>query len=401
MWMLAGVVTLIALAWYMYRSRREDRRRLTSISTRDTRGRYLGSPPAGSLYTFVSRNHLAPIQRLGVEGAPPIRLRVKRKRWWDRLFTALGVSVACRTGNPDFDRSFYLVTDATPICRAMIDSPRTQELMLRLESMCEPNRMKFRQLVVRRGRVWIEMVARKRKEQPHTVHLAQSFVPVLHDLSEAMEAEIPERVRGARDHFAWKAALIVGISSAMFITGIVFSARHVFFPLPAPLESQPLITASIVTGGAIIGLLIVLTFTWLGRTSRTHLVLLELVLVGTVGAGLTSYSLLREANMALDFSKGERHVVEVLDKRRVVGRHTSYYLDLDSWREGQEAPKLKVGMSLFSKVRSGYPLVVEEHPGVLGIRWVRLIPPRFRYVGESGKTTSKTPEPLQGGDQSH
>lgn len=389
MWMLAGLVTLIALAWYMYRSRREDRRRLATISTRDTRGKYLGSPPAGSLYTFVSRNHLAPIERLGVEGAPRIQLRVKRKRWWDRLFTALGVSVACRTGNPAFDRSFYLVTDATPICRAMIDSPRTQELMLRLQSMCEPNRMKFRQLVVRRGRAWVEMVARKRKELPHTVHLAQSFVPVLHELSEAMEAEIPERVRGARDDFAWKAALIVGISSAMFITGIVFTARHVFFPLPAPLDSQPLITASIVAGGSVIGLLIVLTFTWLGRTSRTHLVLLELVLVGTIGAGLTSHSLLREANMALDFSAGERHVVQVLDKRKVVSRHTSYFLDLDPWREGQETPTLRVGMTLFSSVRSGRPIMVEEHPGALGVHWVRLAPPPRQVAEDQSGTGSQ------------
>lgn len=383
MWMLTGVITLIGMTWYMIRARRENRWPVTRISTRDFRtGKHLGTPPEGSLYSYIDRRHLAPLQRIGYEHAPNMDLRVKRKRWWDRLFTALGISVACRTENRDFDRSFYLITDVAPVCRALKICPRTQELMLRLEALCEPNGLRFRQIVMRRGRVWLEVVSRKRKKPPHGVALAESFVPVLRELSETMDAEIPDTARNVKDHFAWKAAAIVGMSSASFFTGIYLVGKEVFVPSTPPLAEQPFIIASLIASASIVASLVVLTMTWLGRTSRTHMVLMEVIFVGSIGFALTSYTLLREANMALDFSAGERHVVQVLEKHSTHGRPSSFYLNLEPWDDAQDVTTLRVGILLYSKVRSGYPVVIEEHPGALGIRWVRIIPPRFRYVGE-------------------
>ncbi|MFO7581452.1 hypothetical protein [Guyparkeria sp.] len=389
MWMLTGVITLIGMTWYMIRSRRENRWPLTPISTRDFRtGKHLGTPPEGSLYFYADRQYLAPLQRIGYEHAPDIELRVKRKRWLDRLFTALGISVACQTDNRDFDRSFYLVTDAAPVCRALKVSPKTQELMLRVEALCEPNGLRFRQIIMRRGRVWLEVVSRKRKKPPSGVQLAQSLVPALRELSETMDAEVPETARNVKDHFALKAAVIVGISSATFMAGIYFLFKPIFLPGRTPLDEHPFIIASLVTAALIVALLVVVTMTWLGRTSRTHLVLMELIFVGSIGFALTSYTLLREANMALDFSTGQRHVVQVLEKHSVSGRPPIFYVNLEPWGDLQDVTEIRVSIFFYGKVLSGYPLVVEEHPGAFGISWVRLIPPRFRYVEETPASTS-------------
>ncbi|KTG17860.1 MULTISPECIES: hypothetical protein [unclassified Guyparkeria] len=389
MWMLTGVITLIGMTWYMIRSRREDRWPVTRISTRDFRtGKHLGTPPPGSLYDYRDRRYLAPIQRIGYDAAPQIQVRIKRKRWWDRLFTTVGISVACRTGNPAFDRAFYLVTDAAPVCRALNLCPQTQQQILELKGRCEQQDLRFRQVRIRRGRVWLEVVARKRKLAPRGVDLAQSFVPHLRELSATMDAEIPETALNVKDHFTWKAAAIVGVSSATFFTGIYLLGKEVFVPSTPPLEEQPFIIASLITSAVIVALLVVLTMTWLGRTSRTHLVLMELVFIGSIGFALTSFTLLREANMALDFSAGERHVVQVLEKHSTHGRHSSFFLNLEPWGDLQDVTTLRVGIFLYGKVRSGYPVVIEEHPGALGIRWVRIIPPRFRYVGETADSSS-------------
>lgn len=385
MWMLTGVITLIGMTWYMIRTRRENRWPLTPISTRDFRtGKHLGTPPEGSLYSYTDRGYLAPLQRIGYEHAPDIELRVKRKRWWDQFFTALGISVACQTDNRDFDRSFYLVADAAPLCRALKACPKTQELMLRIEALCEPYGLRFRQIVMRRGRVWLEVVSRKRKKPPSGVALSQSLVPVLRELSESMDAEIPETARNVKDHFALKAAVIVGISSATFMTGIYLLFKPIFLPGRTPLDEAPFIIASLVTAALIVALLVVLTMIWLGRTSRTHLVLMELIFVGSIGFALTSYTVLREANMALDFSAGQRHVVQVLEKHSVSGRPPSFYVNLEPWGDLKDVTEIRVSIFFYGKVLAGYPLVVEEHPGAFGIDWVRLIPPRFRYVDESG-----------------
>ncbi|WP_322520549.1 hypothetical protein SR882_07050 [Guyparkeria halophila] len=396
MWMLlAGVIALIGLTVYFYRLRRDDRWKAKPLLSRRQRKREpFQTPPEGTLYSFAARPSRKTIERLGYEKAPDIHLRVKRKRWWDRLFSALGISVACRSDNPKFDRTLHLVTDAAPVCRAMQTSPKTQALMLRLADSCEPNGVRFRQFVVRRGQLWIEVVAKKRKKGSPPMVLADTFVPDLRELSEAMEQEIPETARGVEDQVNKKAALIGSICVALFLGGFLFFSRQILFPIPAPLEIWPLVEMAFVTAIAVFAALVVFTFAWMGRTTRTHVVLIEVVLTGILGAGLTSYSVLREANMAFDSSSGERHVVEVLKKEISHGhRSTSYYLHLAPWHESQGDTQLEVGTSLFNAVRSGYPLLVEEHPGALGVSWVRLIPPRFRYVDESGNPVSENTTP--------
>ena len=396
MWMLlAGFAVLIGLTAYFYRIRRDDRWKAKPLLSKRQRKREpFQTPPEGTLYSVATKPSRKTVERLGFGNAPDIHLRVKRKRWWDRLFTVLGISVACRADNPEFDRAFHLVTDIEPICRAMKTSPKTQEIMLRLADACETNGVRFRQFVIRNGQVWIEVVAKKRKKGPTPMVLAETFVPELRELSAAMEQEIPATARGIEDQVNKKAALIGSLCLALFLGGFLFFFRQIFFPIPAPLEIWPLIEMAFFTGIAVFAALVVFTFAWMGRTSRTHVVLIEVVLTGIIGAGLTSYSVLREANMAFDSSSGERHVVDVLKKEvSHGGRSTSYYLHLAPWHESQGDTQLEVGTSLFNAVRTGYPLLVEEHPGALGVSWVHLIPPRFRYVDESGNPVSGNTTP--------
>ncbi|MCL7744004.1 hypothetical protein LV476_03430 [Guyparkeria hydrothermalis] len=394
MWMLAGVLALIGLTVYLYRTRRKDQWKLRPFPSKVGKRQPAVTAPDGALYTFKTRPNRPPLHRFGYEKAPDVEMRVKRKRWWDRPFTAVGISVTCRTGNPDFDRAFYLVTDVAPVCRAMSMSPRTQAMMLDIKAASESTGVQFRQFVLRRGQIWIEVATKKRKQFVAALPtLAKVVVPSLRELSEVMETELPDTARHMKDHVTPKAALISSIGGALFIGGIFLLLRQIFFPQPAPLETWPLVEAALLAAPIGFGLLVVLTLTWMGRTSRTHVVLLELLVTGLIGAGLTSYSLLREANMALDFSPGERHVVEVREKEVSQGRHTHYYLHLAPWHESQDFTEFSVSSSLFDAVREGFPLVIEEHPGALGIGWVRLIPPRFRHVEESTASTSPSPTP--------
>ncbi|WP_018867970.1 MULTISPECIES: hypothetical protein [unclassified Thioalkalivibrio] len=374
MWMMAGIVTLIGLAMLFYRERLEDRWRPVRFSPVDTMtGQRQERPPEDALYNSRDRRHLAPLERVGFHHAPDVVFRAKRRRWWDAVFTGVGLSVACRTGNRAFDRAFHLVSDQDSICRALKTCETTQRLMLQIMEICETNGYRFRQLRVRDQQVWVEVVSRRGHDRLPTVELVRAFMPSLRELSAALDGEIPEAARGRGDRSAWKAALMTGISTALLITGVVHSAGRIYVPLPNLVAPATMVPLAMVSGAVIVGALIALTIAWLGRTSRTHLVVLELVLVGFIGASITSYSLAREANMTLDFSPPELHVVEVLDKTYSPGyRRTSYYLWLKGWDGAVDRDRILVGRSLYNEADKGGQLLLKEYPGRLGFTWVRL-----------------------------
>ena len=375
MWMFAGFVTLIGMAVWVYRRRLEDRWERRSSSTSEPVPGYQQAPPLGDpLYNYVDRGrHSAPLERIGYYPAPDVEFRVKVRRWWDVLFTTIGLSVACRTGNPEFDRTFYLVADQAPLCRTLKACGTTQEAMLRIYRECEANGLRFRQLRIRCVRVWVEVVAQRRRSRSRLSAPLKVFVPLLRELSEAMESEIPETARGQKDPLAWKAVLIVSISSAMLITGFLFLHQRIFWPLPGPIRASEMVSLSISTGIVVFALLAAVTIAWLGRTSRTHLVLIELALAGLIGAAMTSYGLLRDVNMSFDRSSALGHPVEVRDKTAERGRgYTLHYLKLSGWDGPQEKRGIRVDRWLYHSVRAGDRLLLEEYPGRLGVPWIRL-----------------------------
>ncbi|WP_018878062.1 MULTISPECIES: hypothetical protein [unclassified Thioalkalivibrio] len=376
MWMLAGLVTMIGMAVIGYRHRMEDRWKLQALTFNNPyTGTPMGNPPEDALYSEQETgSRRAPLQRIGFDQAPDIELRVKARRWWDYPFTAIGLSVACRTGNRAFDRAFYLVTDQQSLCRALTGCATTQARMLRLLEQCEEQDVRFRQLRVRRERIWVEVKSPRRRKKPRPIVLARAFVPGLREIAEALEAEVPAAVRGRREPFAWKAALFAGASTALLMGGTALLAPIMFSPLPAPASATGLLSLAFTLATVVVGSLMALSIALLGRTSRTHLVLLELALAGYLGALMTSYGLLREVNMAFDQAAPAQYVVEVQEKTTMRSSRggTRRYLRVDGWDGPQRGYGVKVGGALYRSVREGDRLLLEEYPGRLGAPWIQM-----------------------------
>lgn len=375
MWMLTGLVTMIGMAVIGYRARMEDRWKLEALTLINPyTGKRMGDPPEGALYSEQETgSRRAPLQRIGFDRAPDIEMRVKARRWWDYPFTAIGLSVACRTGNRSFDRAFYQVTEQRSICRALKGCATTQARMLRLLDECEKQNVRFRQIRVRRQRIWVEVKSSRWRKEPRPILLARAFAPLLRDISEALEAEIPAAVRGRREPFAWKAALFTGASTALLFGGLVLLAPIMLSPLPAPASMAGLLSLALPVAAIVIGSMMVLTIVLLGRTSRTHLVLLELALVGYLGALMTSYGLLREVNMALDHAAPNQYVVGLQEKTVRRGRGgTRRYLRVAGWDGPQSRMGVQVGGALYRSVREGDQLLLEEYPGRLGVPWIQM-----------------------------
>ena len=77
------------------------------------------------------------------------------------------------------------------------------------------------------------------------------------------------------------------------------------------------------------------------------------------------------ANSLLDGGAAASFVLPVVEKHSSSGKHTSYYVTVESWRPGQYAHSFEVGYSIYSGVQKGRTRVhLTTRPGRLGHEWI-------------------------------
>ena len=86
-----------------------------------------------------------------------------------------------------------------------------------------------------------------------------------------------------------------------------------------------MLTQGALYSAGIVTLLIIMTLFILGRSSRTHLVLVELLLVGSIGTYLTVSAQMRDLNMEMDESLAMEYEVEIRDMEIDSGRRSTNY----------------------------------------------------------------------------
>lgn len=112
-------------------------------------------------------------------------------------------------------------------------------------------------------------------------------------------------------------------------------------------------------------------FMVLGKTARTHLVLLELITIGYFGAVASTFSLARDINIEWDTGTPKQYVVQVYNKTIHRGRkHTSYYLHVDDWLNQGQQKRISVSGSKYRDIDIGEKLEIDQYPGYLGFKWV-------------------------------
>jgi hypothetical protein len=201
---------------------------------------------------------------------------------------------------------------------------------------------------------------------------AREIVPGLRAIADAMEASPFTRISLWRDPFVYRAAGILSLSTALALNGIAQWLRLRMFDGPITLDRTELFMDALGGGVAAVLVLVVATVLLLGRSARTHLVLIELLLVGAAGAVATTAAELRDANMEFDGTPASEYVVLAEGKRTVHHRKgpDEFYLLVNDWREGHGYVKLEVSRELYRTARIGDRIRVYEKPGYFHYRWL-------------------------------
>ena len=313
---------------------------------------------------------------IGVRGAGRLRFALQPEDGSSRLAKRIGLSVEHQTGDALFDERLYVVSDDPVVCRTLSESSGLRERVLKLVSPGIP--VRFSELQCAAGRLWVRYDARA-AFKPHEVteagravsaHLAR----IAEELSR-VEVRFADRLR---DPFILRAALVLACSTALGLYGLFAVIRMVMESSPPAMvhpfgvfgSSAPF---SFLVLAALVGIGVVL----LGRTSRAHLVLLEVLLVGGFGAFTSGYLLYRDTNRALDERPGTALELRVHDREVRGGKYKSYHLVLEDFAEGKPSRShrrsVSVSHALWSSAPPGSSVRLTLREGGLGHRWVESI----------------------------
>lgn len=361
MWFLFGFITTLMFALY-YGYKRFNAR------WRGERGRI------GAVEYEYAPEHRKDVLvgfKIGIEAYGDYDFALRRETWFDRWCKRVGIASEHQVGSDEFDREIYVISDDPQFCQVLSSKSEMRDHVMLLfrsgaSKFCELKEIRYNQ-----EKLWLDYKVKDGFRRETIQKFAEEYSPRLVLMAAELVKAGQEVKKQRRDPFLIKSILLLSISSGMLINGFLQFMRINLSELPLTLEVGELIGHAIGLGLVIVALLIVATIYLLGRSSRTHLVLLEIILAGSLGAFVTSAAELRDLNMELDRGEAAHHVVKALGKHISKGRKsTSYYLHVEDWTGRERSLRLSVGSGLYGRVAVGDAIEIVEKPGYFGYRWM-------------------------------
>ncbi len=339
-------------------------------------------PSGGETYEFsVTRGRNRRISQVRIALAAPdvLRFMLRRENFLDRCGKALGLTREWETHDRSFDDSIFILSDDRVLCEALsVD----EELRRAVMDVFADQQAKSVECA--NGRIWIVFAPGKRDfdslEDPQVADaLAREYSPALTRVR-ARLADLHARAwDGERDPGEARSRWLLIVAGICGAAGIVaFILQINVSSLPRQLLSNHIDhNATVAAGAAVMIALLALTLL-VGRTSRTHLVALALllVLVPAVWLGGRYFYILR--NEKLDAEPATDYVARIDDVYSRSGKSRRYYLVVHGWPDERFDRTLQVSSALYSEFRPGSCARFELHNGSLGDPWLASVEPDSR-----------------------
>lgn len=363
MWFAFGVTTLLASCFWFFVSRRRDSWKKASIY------------PGYRVKKTFRKGRLTRL-KIAVPAQTGPDLEIRPERLWDRLGKQIGLSKELQTGSVEFDRRLYLVAEDPRLTLLLRHEPKALALIERLFAETTQLGLQARKLIYHNDKLWLELDVSGK--QP--LQLEEPISSQLQSISRYLAAAL-QATGGLQgnwlNRYRLAAVALLAISSGLLVHGLLHCYRIIQFPSPTILNVGELLWDSLILGLVLLGVLVGATLTLLWGSSRAHSVLLEILLVGSLGCALTAFVLLRDINYEFDRSPATATMAEVQDIYSKKGRRLArrYYLSLNPI--GAQSPPIQVSVSqtLQRRVQKGQTLTVVLRSGFLGYHWVERISP--------------------------
>lgn len=354
MWFAFGFITLFSFSLYFLINRFQknwDANSLYHKSRHYIRG--TKSFEKGFYIGCVGNNSLS------------VDFSIKKESFIDRFFKKVGIAIECQVDNKEFDDNFYIITDNEQLCTYLKNQSKFQNEISIILKICKKNDLKFEGFFFKGNRLWVHIL--KDKEEP--IH---ELLPHLFNLIDIFNTDSKEirRIKTS-DKFIIKAGIILAINTAIVIAsmGLViflnFSSRGFI------IENWGLIKLSIFISGIIVLIFTLIVLNILGKSSRTHLVIFEILTLGFLGFSFGTYSVLNKININYDTSIPDTFIARLVKKDVVHstrGGVSKYYFYIRKSHGGIK--KIRVTSDLYRKFNKKEIVKVYIKKGLFHFEWV-------------------------------
>jgi len=373
MWFLFGFITLIVFSasalYYRYYSRWKGEELLLN----------------GRPYQVKVEKHKGKITgfKVGIDGVSEYDVLLKPENVVDRFFKRFGISTELQTGCHDFDDDVYVACDSSDIHKILTRDADVRSVVLGLLRKASQETCQVKRIRNRNGRLWIELDANN-KVYPQGI--ADQFAEGLFQLKAALESFRQPHNR-VRDPFVLKAVLILAISTGLAINGGVHLFRQKMEYFPHLADYMAVVWGALPYALFVLICLVTLVIYLLRGSSRAHLVLVEVLLVGFLGAWATSYTELVDLNTEMDVSVPVLHQTTVasthIERRRTSKSRTTthYFVEMTNVPEGRVPSEFEVSKCFYQSVSRGDDIVLTIRDGYLGYPWFESLQRKYNDRG--------------------
>jgi hypothetical protein len=312
---------------------------------------------------------------LGVDAPGGPRFAMHRESAWDRFGKLLGLSREWQAEEPEFDSAVFVVGDDPRLLETLARDAELRRLAATLVTSTAG------ELYCAGGRLWLERPARGpgSSEEPDLAAaqaVAREVLPRLVELRDRLGPAVDEARKATSGLPFLLADLLVAFCVLVGAIGALGFLWEDGVGTPRQMVDDliEVRAASVFAGASAIVALLLSTL--LRQASFTHLVALELLLVGLPGAWLSSHTALVVLNQRLDAAapqviqvKVQRAWSEVSRGRRGRKRR-SFYVSAVGWPDPRVPGVLQVSASLHRQARTGGCIEAVWHHGYFGDPWV-------------------------------
>lgn len=298
-----------------------------------------------------------------------INFSIKEEKIIDKLFKNLGISIECQVENKEFNDKFYIVTEDEKICMYLNDANEMQEELSKLLKICGKNSLKFQGFFFKEDRLWIHILKGKQEK-------IEEVIPLLFNLIDIFNRDTKKIEKLKLDNtFIDKSSFLLAISNSIGIAGLGISIFSSFSIKAYLLDNWGLIKLSFIPSTIILLILVAIVLNVLGRSSRTHLVLMNFLFVSYIGLTFASFELLKKINIDFDKSIPSSFITKIIKKEvsHSTKGSSSYYFFINNWKNLGIRNKIKITRFSYNEFNTGEIIKIYIKKGRVGFEWIKEI----------------------------
>lgn len=393
MWFLFGVIAFLLSTVYFYNQRVGLQDRYRSFSTCRTLNNfqysYSTTPP--NFLSIESNKNQGRWLEVAIECETTVRFSIKPETKLDSFSKRLRLSIEPQTNNPVFDSRFYLSCESdhapsilgqselTNLFCNLLDKSFLDDFIIRHGAVARYTKATLSLSEIKSNGKYLAVAYKLSDPSSHIEILHQELAKAMRELSLILK-KYPD-ISGYKwwnDSTNFKSAFLLSISSGFGLLGILeFMRLTISQDQSVVINYSSLNFLWLLSCCAGLPALAILVILIMKRSSRTHLILKDMLIVGGIGFMAYTYSLLYDLNMILDHSTPHTTTLRVDNKEMVIvrGKHTRTYYKL-YLKDGKELignNHLKVTSKLYNQISRNDHIELSIKDGFLHATWIEQI----------------------------